>query len=144
MYPVRIQSWLLKLRGSLAKNLIWIAVQYFEVSDNIAFKPLIRLEYRALLALIGLGTEFIVLGMVFDPKHGFTGQDSALEFPDWWGFVITCQGDIDIRLSQYPQFCDNMAFMLPRIDAPYVNLNIAVWSQSGFDRGLTSSYSRAG
>lgn len=34
--------------------------------------------------------------------------------------------------------------MRPRIDAPYVNLDIAVRSQSGFDRGLTSSYSRAG
>ncbi len=32
----------LKLRDSLAKNLIRIAVQYFEFSGNIAFKLLIR------------------------------------------------------------------------------------------------------
>lgn len=40
MNPVRIQSWLLKLRGSLAKNRVRIAVQYFGVSRNIVFKPL--------------------------------------------------------------------------------------------------------
>ena len=32
-----------------------------------------RLEYRTLLIPIGFGTAFIVLGMVFDPKHGFIG-----------------------------------------------------------------------
>ena len=37
------------------------------------------------------------------------------------------------------------AFILPRIDAPIVNLNIYFFDHRvGFDRGLTSSYSRAG
>jgi len=45
MNPVRFQSWLLKLRGSLAKNLIRIAVEYFEFSGNIAFKLLISQSY---------------------------------------------------------------------------------------------------
>ena len=35
--------------------------------------------------------------------------------------------------------------ILPRIDAPIVNLNIHLLDRrAGFDRGLTSSYSRAG
>jgi len=45
MNPVRFQSWLLKLHGSLAKNLIRIAVEYFEFSGNIAFKLLISQSY---------------------------------------------------------------------------------------------------
>jgi len=36
-------------------------------------------------------------------------------------------------------------FILPRIDAPIVNLNVHFLDhKAGVDRGLTSSYSRAG
>lgn len=40
---------------------------------------------------------------------------------------------------------ENRVLILPRIDAPIVNLNIHFLDfRAGFDRGLTSSYSRAG
>ena len=40
---------------------------------------------------------------------------------------------------------ENRAFILPRIDAPIVNLNFHFLDRrAGVDRGLTSSYSRAG
>jgi hypothetical protein len=43
------------------------------------------------------------------------------------------------------EFSLNTWVMLPRIDAPSVNLNVrGIHHRAGVDRGLTSSYSRAG
>ena len=75
-----------------------------------------QMKYRTLLVAIKFGTTFIALGMVFVPKHGFTGQDSVLENPVRSGLALVWSENINLRTSQYLQIYANMAFMLPILD----------------------------
>jgi len=64
---------------------------------------------------------------------------------------LTAEGSISFSQRLEYQFARDrfqrtkIGFILPRIDAPIVNWNIYFFDHRvGFDRGLTSSYSRAG
>ena len=65
-----------------------------------------------------------------------SGSDLAIACNIWHWLALT-------RLVSWTWV--KRVFILPRIDTPIVNLNIYFFDHRvGFDRGLTSSYSRAG
>ena len=60
------------------------------------------------------------------------------------GTAVACPKKLLGWAVTYRRISGNIVFELPRIDAPFVNLNFLSDHRVGFDRGLTSSYSRAG
>jgi len=78
------------------------------------------------------------------PKVGALG-DIVSVGGNWSDFRCP-QGRTASRISFFTWWNSEIRVLIfPRIDAPIVNLNIHFFDHRvGFDRGLTSSYSRAG